>query len=122
VGRATARAFAARGANLGLIARGLEGLEAASREARELGGDALPLCGDVSDAAALEDATARVEARFGAIDVWVNNAMVSVFSPVKEMRMDECERVTDVTYPGVVRGTFALFLGLLPLYPTTARW
>ncbi|MBW3571168.1 MAG: SDR family NAD(P)-dependent oxidoreductase, partial [Gemmatimonadetes bacterium] len=77
VGRAVVRAFAKRGAHLGLIARGRDGLEAAAREVEVMGGRALVLPADVADAEAIEAAAARVEAELGPIDVWVNNAMVS---------------------------------------------
>src|SRR5215212_2815538 len=89
LGRAIARAFGARGATVGLIARGVEGLSAAEREIRDAGGRALALPADVSDAAAVEAAAARLERELGPIDVWINNAMVSVFSPVKEMTAEE---------------------------------
>jgi NADP-dependent 3-hydroxy acid dehydrogenase YdfG len=85
VGRATVREFARRGARLGLIARGRDRLEATAREVERLGGQALVLPGDVSDPARIEEAAAEVEARFGPIDVWINNAMVSVFSHVHAM-------------------------------------
>ena len=94
VGRATAREFARRGARLGLIARGHDGLEATRREVEELGGHALVLPADVADATRVEAAAGLVEERFGPIDVWINNAMASVFSPVKEMEADEYRRVT----------------------------
>jgi NAD(P)-dependent dehydrogenase (short-subunit alcohol dehydrogenase family) len=114
VGRATARAFAGRGARLGLIARGYEGLEATRREVEHLGGQALVLPGDVADAARIEEAAGLVEEQFGPIDVWVNNAMASVFSPVKEMEVEEYRRVVDVTYLGVVHGTLAALRRMLP--------
>src|SRR5688572_24355937 len=82
LGRAIARAFAAQGAHIGLVARGSEGLEAARREVIDLGGKALALRADVADAGQIEEAAEAVESEFGPIDVWVNNAMVSVFSPV----------------------------------------
>jgi len=114
VGRATAREFARRGARVGLIARGRDGLEAARREVEGLGGRALVLPLDVSDAAAVEAAAERVERELGPIDVWVNNAMVSVFSPVKEMRAEEYRRVTEVTYLGYVHGTLSALRRMLP--------
>lgn len=107
VGRAAVRQFAREGASIGLIARGVAGLEAAKREVEDLGGRALVLPLDVSDAAAIEDAAARVEAAFGPVDVWVNNAMLSVFSPVHEMKADEYRRVLEVTFLGYVHGTLA---------------
>ena len=85
VGRATAQAFAREGAKIGLIARGREGLEAARAEVVRLGGEALALPLDVAEAEAVEGAAAAVEQAFGPIDVWINNAMASVFSPVAEM-------------------------------------
>src|SRR5688572_22394092 len=107
VGRAAARAFAQEGARIGLIARGMDGLEGARREVEALGGEALMLPCDVADAGAVEAAAGQIEKRFGPIDVWINNAMVSVFSPIKEMMVEEFKRVTDVTYLGTVHGTLA---------------
>ena len=107
LGRATAQEFGRHGANVALLARGVDGLEAAKREIESLGGKALVIPTDVADADAVERAAATVEEQLGPIDVWVNNAMASVFSPVKEMQPDEYKRVTDVTYLGVVYGTLA---------------
>src|SRR3954451_4474251 len=114
VGRATVRAFAKAGYDIGLIARGEDGLQAAAREVEEAGRRALVLPLDVSDAAAVEAAAATVERELGPIDVWVNNAMLSVFSPVKEMKAEEYERVTQVTYLGFVYGTLAALRRMLP--------
>src|SRR5437763_1331126 len=114
VGRATVQAFARRGARLGLIARGPDGLEAARKEVEQLGGNALVFALDVANAEKVEEAAARVEENFGPIDIWVNNAMVSVFSPVKEMTAEEFHRVTEVTYLGVVYGTLAALRRMLP--------
>jgi short-subunit dehydrogenase len=114
VGRATVREFAKRGARIGLIARGKDGLEAAKREVEELGGEAMVLVVDVADARRVEEAAALVEASFGPIDIWVNNAMASVFSPIKEMTADEFKRVTEVTYLGYVYGTLAALKRMLP--------
>lgn len=105
VGRAAARAFAARGADVALIARGEEGLEAAAREVEALGRRALVLPLDVGDAAAVEDAAEKVERTLGPIDVWVNNAMVSVFGRFLDVTPEEFRRVTEVTYLGYVYGT-----------------
>jgi NAD(P)-dependent dehydrogenase (short-subunit alcohol dehydrogenase family) len=107
VGRATARKFGRHGASIGLIARGKERLEAAEKEIEHSGGKALVLPLDVADAEQIEKAANRVEAELGPIDIWVNNAMASVFSPVDEMTMDDFKRVTDVTYMGTVYGTLA---------------
>ena len=114
VGRATVQAFARRGARIGLIARGRAGLEGAKRDVERLGGEALILQADVADAEAVERAAERVEAELGPIDVWVNNAMTSVFSPVKEMTAEEFRRVTEVTYLGYVYGTLSALRRMLP--------
>src|SRR6185437_16701802 len=114
LGRASAREFGRKGAKVGLIARGLAGLEAAKREIEAAGGSALVLPVDVSDAKAVENAAESVEREFGPIDIWVNNAMASVFSPVKEMQAEEYKRVTEVTYLGVVYGTLAALKRMLP--------
>jgi NADP-dependent 3-hydroxy acid dehydrogenase YdfG len=107
VGRAAVRAFAASGASIGLLARGRDGLEGARREVKAAGGRALALPTDVANADQVEQAAEEIERKLGAIDVWVNNAMVSVFSPVSEMEAEEYQRVTDVTYLGTVHGTLA---------------
>src|SRR5579871_6101078 len=89
VGRATVREFARHGASIGLLARGLDGLEGARREVEAQGGRALVIPTDVADPAQVEAAAAKVEAELGPIDIWVNNAMTSVFSPIKQMTADE---------------------------------
>src|SRR4051812_29679802 len=114
VGRASAIAFAKRGAHIGILARGRAGLESACRDVEAAGGRALVLPTDVSDPNQVEAAAQAVEEHFGPIDVWVNNAMVSVFSPVKQMTADEFRRVTEVTYLGVVYGTMAALKRMLP--------
>jgi short-subunit dehydrogenase len=114
VGRATAVAFAKRGARVGLLARGRDGLEGARTEVESAGGKALIIPADVSDADAIDVAAQRVEEGLGPIDVWVNNAMTSVFSPVKEMTPEEFRRVTEVTYLGYVYGTLAALRRMLP--------
>jgi NAD(P)-dependent dehydrogenase (short-subunit alcohol dehydrogenase family) len=107
VGRATARRFADEGAAIGLLARGEDRLEAAAREIKEAGSEALAVPVDVSDAEAVEAAATRVEEELGPIDVWVNNAMATVFAPVAELTHEEFRRVTEVTYLGSVWGTMA---------------
>jgi NAD(P)-dependent dehydrogenase (short-subunit alcohol dehydrogenase family) len=114
VGRATARAFARRGADVGLLARGIDGLDAARREVEADGCRAIAIPADVADAEQVEAAAARVERELGPIDVWVNNAMVSVFSPVGELEPAEVRRVTEVTYLGVVYGTMAALKRMRP--------
>ena len=114
VGRAVVREFARHGARIGLIARGEAGLDAARRDVERLGGTALVLPCDVADAEAVEAAAARAERELGPIDVWVNCAMQSVFSPFKEMTAEEFRRVTEVTYLGYVYGTMAALRRMLP--------
>jgi NAD(P)-dependent dehydrogenase (short-subunit alcohol dehydrogenase family) len=114
VGRATARAFAADGASVALLARGEDGLSAAADDVRRQGGRALVHCLDVSEADAVEDAARHVEETLGSIDVWVNDAMVSVFSPFADMTAAEFGRITDVTYLGVVNGTRAALRHMVP--------
>jgi short-subunit dehydrogenase len=114
VGRATVREFAKHGANIGLVARGQDGLEGARREVEEAGGKALVLPVDVADAQKVEQAAERVERELGPIDIWVNDAMTSVFSPIKEMTAEEFKRVTEVTYLGYVYGSLAALKRMLP--------
>src|SRR5881409_2931482 len=114
VGRATAQAFGRRKARVGLIARGSDGLEAAKREIEAAGGSGLVLPLDVSDPDAVEQAASAVEKAFGPIDIWINNAMLSVFSPIMQMQPDEYRRVTEVTYLGYVWGTLAALRRMKP--------
>ena len=114
VGRAVVRALAVRGARLGLIARNEEALKATAEEVCRAGSEALVLPLDVADAEAVEQAAAAVEARWGRIDVWVNNAMATVFGPVTETTAEEYRRVTEVTYLGYVHGTLAALRRMRP--------
>lgn len=107
LGRAIAVAFARRGCRIGLIARDRHRLNAAANEVRAAGGHALTLPLDVADADAVEDAAARVEDEFGPMDIWINSAMATVYSPFARMKADEFRRVTEVTYLGTVHGTLA---------------
>ncbi|HEX9290225.1 MAG TPA: SDR family oxidoreductase [Anaeromyxobacteraceae bacterium] len=107
VGRAIARAFGARGARVGLIARTQEALENCAREIRRAGGEALVLPLDVSDAGSVDAAADAVVAHYGRIDTWVNDAMVSVFSRALDTTPEEFRRVTEVNYLGYVHGTLA---------------
>jgi NAD(P)-dependent dehydrogenase (short-subunit alcohol dehydrogenase family) len=107
VGRALARKLGERGASVGLLGRDRDRLAAAAREVEELGGRAHAVPVDVADAHAVDDAAAAIEANLGPIDVWVNNASVTVYSPVAEMTADEYRRVTEVTYLGAVHGTLS---------------
>jgi short-subunit dehydrogenase len=114
VGRATAVAFARRRCRLGLIARGRVGLDGARREVEAVGGEALVCPADVADAHALIEAADRIAERFGTIDVWVNNAMATVFGPFEDVTPAEFRRVTEVTYLGQVHGTMAALRHMRP--------
>lgn len=107
VGRATARQFAARGDRVAVLARDEERLRATGKELSELSGAGLALSVDVSDWRAVSEAADRIESELGPIDVWVNNAMASVFARVEDLTADEIRRVTEVTYLGSVHGTLA---------------
>jgi short-subunit dehydrogenase len=107
IGRATAIEFAKRGARVAVLARGAEGLEGARREIERSGGEALAIAVDVAEREHVEAAANRVAQTWGGIDVWVNNAMVTVFSPFSQMSPSDFERVTAVTYLGAVWGTRA---------------
>ena len=114
VGRATVRRFAREKAHIGLIARGEDGLEAARREVEEAGGKALVLPTDVASAEQVEAAAAAVEREFGPMDVWINDAMVTVFSPFLEITPEEYRRATEVTYLGYVSGTRSALKRMVP--------
>ncbi len=114
LGRALAQRFANERAHIGLIARGREGLEHAKQEVEEAGGKALALPTDVADAAQVEAAAEAIEAKFGPIGIWINNAMVTVFSPFLEISAEEFHRVTEVTYLGYVYGTMAALKRMVP--------
>ncbi|WP_423146038.1 SDR family oxidoreductase [Rubrolithibacter danxiaensis] len=114
LGRAIVREFAKRGDDVALIARGVDGLEGAKREVESYGGRALVLPLDVADADAVERAAAEIEEKLGPIDVWVNNAMNSVFSPIIDMEPDEYKRVTEVTYLGQVYGCLSAYKRMKP--------
>jgi NAD(P)-dependent dehydrogenase (short-subunit alcohol dehydrogenase family) len=114
VGRAAVRAFAAKGADVALLARGVDGLEGARREVEAAGGRALVCPLDVADADAVEAAAEKIERTLGPIDIWVNDAMVSVFAPIIETTAEEFRRVTEVTYLGVVHGTLSALRRMRP--------
>jgi NAD(P)-dependent dehydrogenase (short-subunit alcohol dehydrogenase family) len=105
VGRATARRFARDGAKVALLARGRDRLDEARRELEGLGGRALVVQADVADFDQVESAAQKVEERLGPIDVWINNAMATVFAPVARITPEEYRRATEVTYLGSVWGT-----------------
>ncbi|HTX29903.1 MAG TPA: SDR family oxidoreductase [Solirubrobacteraceae bacterium] len=114
VGRATARRFAADGARIGLIARGRRGLEGAAKDVEAAGGEALVLPIDVAEADQVESAASAVEDAFGPIDVWVNDAMVTIYAEFLDIEPDEYRRATDVTYHGMVWGTRAALKRMVP--------
>jgi len=114
IGRAAVRAFAHDGWDVALLARGDAGLDAAADEVHAAGRRALPISVDVADAEAVEQAADRVERELGPIDVWVNDAMESVFAPADRITPDEYRRVTDVNYLGFVHGTLAALRRMKP--------
>ena len=114
VGRATARAFASAGYDVGLIARHTGRLEAAANEVRERGQRAVAASVDVADAGAVDAAAGRIEAELGPIAIWVNNAMATVFAPVEKVTAEELLRGTQVTYLGQVHGTMAALRCMRP--------
>ncbi len=114
VGRAVAREFARHGTAVGLIARGRAGLQAAARDVSELGGTAFTRSADVADFDALHAAARAIEAQLGPIDIWINNAMTTVFAYLDDIRPQEYERATRVTYLGAVWGTQVALERMLP--------
>ncbi|MFF4041201.1 SDR family oxidoreductase [Streptomyces sp. NPDC001816] len=114
VGRACARAFAARGDRVALLARGRTGLDAVTEEVRAAGGTALPLVVDVADSRAVEAAAAEAERELGSIDIWVNDAFTTVFAEFTDIEPEEFRRVTEVCYLGYVYGTRAALRRMLP--------
>ena len=114
VGRAAAHAFARRGAHVGLVARGVQGLEEARSEVESLGGRALVLPADVADHEQVQAAAERCEEELGPIDVWVNTAMATVFARFLDVTPDEYRRATEVTYLGAVHGTMVALERMVP--------
>lgn len=114
IGRATARAFAARGARVALLARGSTGLDAALRDVKAAGGDGITVPVDVADHEQVTAAVDRIERELGPLDVWVNVAFSSVFAPFTEISPEEFRRVTEVTYLGYVYATRAVLARMLP--------
>ena len=114
LGRATARLLGERGAKVVLIARGRQGLEAAQREVESLGGQALAVPADVADFAQLQAAADAAESQFGPIDLWINNAMLSMYSPFIKMAPEEFRRIVEVTFLGAAHGTRCALERMLP--------
>ncbi|MBV9825425.1 MAG: SDR family oxidoreductase [Alphaproteobacteria bacterium] len=107
IGRATAREFGRRGHDVALLARNRDRLSAAAAELRASGVRALPITLDVADADRVEAAAAQIEAELGPIDIWVNNAMATIFAPFDRITPQEYRRATEVTYLGQVHGTMS---------------
>jgi NAD(P)-dependent dehydrogenase (short-subunit alcohol dehydrogenase family) len=114
IGRAVARAFAARGATVALLARGEEGLAGAAADVKAAGGDPLVMPVDVTDADAVDAAVEAIESEAGPIDVWVNVAFASVFAPLWEIEPAEYRRVTETSYLGYVYATMAVLRRMRP--------
>src|SRR5579859_911513 len=114
IGRATARLYGQRGANVALIARGEAGLAGAAADVERAGGKALALPADVADYGQVNDAASRVEEHFGPIGTWINVAFASVFAPFAEITAEEFRRVTEVSYLGFVYGTMAALSRMRP--------
>ncbi|MGK7397216.1 MAG: SDR family oxidoreductase [Candidatus Cyclobacteriaceae bacterium M3_2C_046] len=114
VGRAAVREFASQGFDVAILARGNDGLEGAKKDVEKAGQKALTFSVDVADAAQIEEAAEKVENELGPIDVWVNNAMNSVFAPFEDIILDDYKRVTEVTYLGQVYGTKAALKRMIP--------
>ncbi|HEX3464841.1 MAG TPA: SDR family oxidoreductase [Candidatus Elarobacter sp.] len=114
VGRAVVREYARNGYDVGLIARGTEGLEAARREVEALGRRAVAVPTDVADADAVDRAAERIETELGEIAVWTNVAFSNVFAEFTELTPAEYQRITDVTYLGYVWGTMSALKRMLP--------
>lgn len=114
IGRATAIAFAQRGWRVGLMARGIDGLEGARRDVEQAGGVGLAIPTDVADHAQVEAAAERIERELGPIDVWVNNAMVTIYCETERIAPQDFEQATRVTYLGSVWGTMAALKRMKP--------
>lgn len=114
VGRAAVRAFAEAGWDVGFLARGEDGLAATAHEVREAGRRACPVKADVAEHDEVDAAADRIEEELGPIDVWVNNAMTTVFSPFRDIAPEDYERATRVTYLGSVWGTRAALRRMRP--------
>ena len=114
VGRATVRAFADRGYDVAVLARGTDGLEAAVREVEAAGRRGLAIPVDIADAETVEQAAQRTEDELGPIDVWVNNAMVTIFARLQDIEPEEFRRATEVTYLGTVWGTMSALRRMRP--------
>jgi NAD(P)-dependent dehydrogenase (short-subunit alcohol dehydrogenase family) len=114
IGRATAVAFGRRGWRVALLARGIEGLQGARAEVERAGGRALEIPCDVADPAAVESAADRIERELGPIEVWVNNAMATVFCDAQSVSAEDFRRATEVTYLGAVWGTQAALRRMQP--------
>ena len=114
IGRATARLFARKGWRVALVARGMDGLEGAKREIEAAGSEALVLPADVADWKEVDAAAERVEREWGPIEIWVNDAMATIFCEFTKIHPEDYRRATEVTYLGAVWGTRAALQRMLP--------
>lgn len=114
IGRAAAIEFARAGAKVALLARGSEGLTGARRQIEDIGGSAIAIPTDVAKYEEVESAAERVEKELGPIDIWVNDAMATIFSPLKRITAEEYLRATEVTYLGTVYGTMSALRRMQP--------
>jgi NADP-dependent 3-hydroxy acid dehydrogenase YdfG len=114
VGRAVVREFAKRRASIGLIARGKDCLKETKEEVEQQGGRALALSVDVANSDQVEQAAEQIERELGPINIWVNDAMTTIFAPISAIQPDEFRRATEVTYLGCVYGTMAALKGMIP--------
>ena len=107
IGRATALAFAAQGATVVLAARRQQALDEVAGECASLGGHALAVPTDVSDFKSVDELARRAIESCGRIDVWVNDAAVTLFSPFLEAPLEDFRRVLEVNVMGYVHGAKA---------------
>lgn len=114
IGRAIAARFAQEGWAVGLVARGRAGLRGAAKDVEARGGEAHAVECDVADHDDVESAAAQIESRLGPVDVWVNNAMATIYSPFRDISPEEYRRATEVTYLGAVWGTMAALRRMEP--------
>jgi len=107
LGRAIARLAGERGAKVVVTARNAEALDASVAEIEHAGSEALGVPGDVADRAQVERAVAAAVDRFGRIDTYVANAIVTVYAEAERLEPEELRRVWEVNFFGVVHGYWA---------------
>ncbi|GAA1138781.1 SDR family oxidoreductase [Nesterenkonia lutea] len=114
VGRAAAVRYAKSGANLVLAARDAEALEDAAETCREQGVIVLTVPTDVTDARAVDQLAKEAVREFAGIDVWINNASVSLFASIADAPLEDFRRVLDVNIMGYVHGARAALRYMRP--------